>query len=516
MSIADTLDKITAFIDKYTVLPTEHAAPTIALWVAHTWTSTAFYTSPRLVLSSPVPGSGKTRVLELLDVVCFHPKLTISSSTAALFRRIGKAHREDEMPPTILFDETDALFGNNRPSEQTEQLRSLMNSGYKRGATIDRCEGDAANMEVIEWPVFSPLALAGLAGKLPDTIVTRSIVIEMRKRAPGEKIAPYRERAARAEAQHMVDALKEWSAGAIRPLSSARPEMPKGVEDRPAEVWEPLLAVADAAGGHWPETARAACTYFVHAPKLKTPSLGIELLSDIRDVMGHGPDSDHLKVDRIKTTELLLKLKDLDESPWAGLDGGGGLTARRLAQFMAGYSVAPVTYKDYGTTHKGYMVAGNVKQVGLADAWNRYLPAVSEETSPTPSPKSVTPVTEVTPQVTGGENGYPEEKVTDTQKVTVTDEVTENVPLTSTVTPVTQVTQFGEGEGKEQAGTDLKTLVLDLLSNTHPMGLGKIMRLAKEAGHPGADVPDILTELTQAGLVTEHAGMKFTRKAPNG
>ena len=172
--LAHTLDELTGWIEQYVVFPNSHCAAAIALWIAHTWRSTDFYTTPRLVFTSPVPGSGKTRGLELLALTCFNARMTISSSTAAMFRRIGAAHNNNVLPPTILFDETDALFGSSRPSETTEQLRGLMNSGYKRGATVDRCEGDASNMKVIEWPVYSPLALAGLAGKLPDTITTVS------------------------------------------------------------------------------------------------------------------------------------------------------------------------------------------------------------------------------------------------------------------------------------------------------------------------------------------------------
>lgn len=486
MNLAEILDELTVWIEKYTVLPTEHVAPTLALWMAHTWVSPAFYTTPRLVLSSPVPGSGKTRVLELLNLVCFDPKMTISSSTAALFRRIGLAHRNGQIPPTVLFDEIDAVFGASRPSEQTEQLRSLMNSGYKRGATVDRCEGDASKMEVIEWPVFSPLALAGLAGRLPETITTRAIVIEMRKRAAGEHVAPYRERDARAEVISIVEALKAWAEDAIRPLETVQPVLPAGVEDRPAEVWEPLLAVADMAGERWPDAARSACLSFVFAPSHRPLPLGVELLRDIREVMGHGEDTTHRKVDRIKTTDLLAMLKNLDDAPWAGLDGGG-IASRRLSQLLAEYSVAPVPARINGVTERGYLLAGNAKQAGLADAWSRYLPPTSSE--------SVTRDTAVTSQVDGAESVTLPEGVT----VASSGPVTRNGPLTSGVTEVTEVTGFPSREPGELSNDE--STVLGAL---HPLCAFSTWTVAGSIPHlDRSDVESILVSLMSRGLVTK-------------
>ena len=503
MTLDDVLDALVDLFNKYTVLPHDSCAPALALWAVHTHVSPAFYTSPRLVLTSPVPGSGKTRVLELLALVCHSPRMTVGSTTAALFRRIGQAHRDEVTPPTILFDEIDAVFGSNRPSEQTEQLRALMNAGYKRGATIDRCEGDATNMQVIEWPVFSPLALAGLESRLPDTITTRAVVIEMRKRARGETVAPYRERDAVAEVATLVDALAAWAPGAVSDLQHARPAMPEGVYDRPSEVWEPLLAIADYAGGRWPTLAREACVRFVTAPVYRAPSLGVELLHDIREVMGHGSDPDYPTVDRIGSVDLLAKLRDREESPWRDLDHGRGLNARRLGQFMAAYQVASIPVRIGGRTCKGYVTFGNEKQVGLADAWARYLDD--------PMQKSVTSVTSVTPQVNGTKSGNPEASVTDTLAVTSPGPVTEKPPLTSEVTGVTDVTDFAGHEGRGLAADPVETALLEALSETRPRALGALMKEVREVTGNGATVPDVLDRLAAAGRATETTPNHWTK-----
>lgn len=327
MTPANTLDTITKWLAGYVVFPNSHCAPTRALWAAHTWVSPSFYTTPRIILSSPVPGSGKIRVLELLEGICHAPFMTVNSSTAALYRRIAQSSGDGKTPPTVLYDEVDALFG-KRSTPQSEEVRALLNAGYKAGVTVDRCEGDAASMKVIRFPVCVPAALAGLAGNMPATITARAITMEIKKAPPRGPIKPYRERDARAEIATARDELAAQVEDMAGDLADARPVMPDGVEDRAAEVWEPLLAIADAAGGHWPNTARAACRAFVFTPERRPVSLGVELLHDIREVMD-GRET-------ISTNDLLAGLRSREESAWMDLDGGRGITARRMAQLLSG------------------------------------------------------------------------------------------------------------------------------------------------------------------------------------
>jgi len=358
---ADVLDDVTAFLRHYSVYPNEHCAPAYALWIAHTHASTAFYITPRIIFSSPEPGSGKTRDLELGSLLAHNPKLTISATTAAIYRRIAQAADEGELPPTFFYDEVDAIFGRT-VTPQTEDLRALLNSGYKRGATVDRCEGDAKRMKVREFPVFAPAALAGLAGNMPATITTRAITIHKRKRAPGEKVHPYRERDAEIEAKPIRDDLATWIGSVAERLAQARPTMPRGVEDRPAEVWEALLAIADEAGEHWPETARAACRHFVLDTEPEEQSLGVQLLADCQSIINGR--------DRITTEELVLELRRIDEAPWGDMHGKQ-IDPRRLASLLKKYGVRSAQIRIGDRTVKGYSVGG---VNGFHDAWKRYLP----------------------------------------------------------------------------------------------------------------------------------------------
>lgn len=360
-STAELLDLVQAMIDKYVRFPSEHCAPTVALWIAHTWATQSFYVTPRLVLDSPEPGSGKTRVLELLALLCKAPKLTLSTTTAALYRRIAMAGDE---PPTILQDEADAIFGRTT-NPQAEDLRALFNAGYKRGATVDRCEGDSKNMKIREFPVFAPLALAGISGHMPATIITRAVVIHMRKRAPGEVVAPFRERDADTEAAPLREALEAWAKQNLDRLADARPEMPKGVNDRPAEVWEALLAVADSAGSHWPTLARAACAHFVLDTDPDAASFGVRLLGAVREVFEANGNPDAMF-----SRDVVAKLIDDEESEWADIFGKP-IDQRRLAREMKRYGVKSDQVKINGAGSKGYRIAG---EDGLIQAWERYLP----------------------------------------------------------------------------------------------------------------------------------------------
>lgn len=359
---AEVLDDVAAFIRRYVAFPSAHCLVAVVLWAAHTHANpNTWYVTPRLVLDSAEPGSGKTRVLELLALLVQRPEMTISATVAAIFRMLA------EEPYTLLFDEVDAIF-NPKNGGNYEDLRALLNAGYKQGATIARCVGDASKMRVERFTVFAPVALAGLAGKMPATITTRAVTIHMRRRGPGEHVEPFRERDAREDTEPLRDQLAAWITAESDALSYARPSMPDGVVDRPAEVWEALLAVADAAGGEWPQLARDACTHFVLSAGPSVTSLGVRLLADLQDLYSRRG------VDRLPTGEVVTALVDLEEAPWADLYGRE-LSPRRLAQELDRYGVRPVQWKQGGDKQRGYVTWATDKpaQTGLTDAWARYL-----------------------------------------------------------------------------------------------------------------------------------------------
>ncbi|ARQ67495.1 DUF3631 domain-containing protein [Streptomyces marincola] len=390
---AALLDDVERFHRRFNAFPSEAAYVAVVLWDAHTHLLDAFDSTPRLAFLSPEPGSGKTRALEIVSTLVPQPMHAVNASPAALFRAVG----DQAGRPTILFDEIDTVFGPK--AKDNEDLRGLINAGHRRSGVSYRCIGDGGTQTVVAFPSYCAVALAGL-GSLPDTILARSVIIRMRRRARTEPVEPYRARKNEPEGNALRDQLAEWARTVHEQIEGVFPEMPEGITDRPADVWEPLLAVADAAGGHWPERARAACVELVNAvADDDRTSLGVKLLTDLRDQVFPGQAT-------LSTVEILHVLNGLDESPWGDLDGQP-LTPRRLSKMLREYvtgtgkPIAPRTVRVGGQPMKGY------HRDDLTDAWNRYCPpplgtAVTPVTTPiTPSLISDDTVTE-----TSGRNRY--------------------------------------------------------------------------------------------------------------
>lgn len=393
----EVLDAVVAFVLRFSAFPNEHCAPALALWYAHTHIADRLYVTPRLILDSAEPGSGKTRVLEVGQYLVAKPEMTISVTPAAVFRMLV------EGPITLLFDEIDAVF-NPKTGGNNEDLRALLNAGYKRTATVARCVGDAKSMNVTRFPVYAPVALAGIAGGMPATITTRAVTIHMRKRRFDEVVEEFIEEDVEREAAPVRVDLESWVHRVADEVAQARPERPDGVRDRAAEIWRPLLALADAAGGHWPETARKACRHFVVEAGPQHVSTGVRLLSDIRDVFTAQ------KTDRMATAELIRELHAIEDGPWTDLQGKP-LDSRRLAKELDRYTVRPKDLKVNGKALKGYRIDGDG---GLADAWSRYLP---------PLESRATAATTATEQVNGSTDAEPVAQPSATSATTTAEQV---------------------------------------------------------------------------------------------
>jgi len=124
-----------------------------------------------------------------------------------------------------------------------------------------------------ELPAYCAVAIAGL-GYLPDTILTRSVIVGMRRRAPGETVEPFRRRLEFEKGDWLRQRLAAWATSIFEEVRDTFPEMPDGIADRNADVWEALLSVADAAGGDWPERARVAAVALVALTRRGEASLG--------------------------------------------------------------------------------------------------------------------------------------------------------------------------------------------------------------------------------------------------
>src|SRR5262249_4184717 len=199
------------FLGRFVSYPSEHAHITHVLWIAHTHCMQAWESTPRLAALSPEPASGKTRLLEITALLVPNPVEAINVSVAYLFRKVGG----EDGPPTILFDEIDTVFGPK--ARENEETRALLNAGHRRGAVAGRCVVKGKTVETEEIPAYCAVALAGL-GWLPDTILSRSIIIRMRRRHAGERVEQYRHRVNSCEGHQLRDTLAAWAAGVVDEL----------------------------------------------------------------------------------------------------------------------------------------------------------------------------------------------------------------------------------------------------------------------------------------------------------
>src|SRR5262245_32648614 len=275
-----------------------HEAVAVSLWIAHCWVLDAFDATGYLEVRSPVRRCGKTTLLNVLTLLVPKPWATVEPSEAVLYRRIAANQ------PTLLLDEVDAIF--NKKSEATEGLRACLNAGNLRGTTVPRCQ--PPRMDIVEFEVFCPKALCGI-GTLPATITDRSIPVTMRRRRKSDRVERFRMRRAQDEMIGLVAELEWWAANTVDPgeaqLGQVEHLADEGgplasLDDRAFEqAWEPLLAVAAAAGEHWLAEAIAAAAA-LSGSRDDELDVGVTLLADIRAVFNGYADRKSLA-----TTELL-------------------------------------------------------------------------------------------------------------------------------------------------------------------------------------------------------------------
>ncbi|WP_258049839.1 DUF3631 domain-containing protein [Streptomyces finlayi] len=347
------LDDLRTAIGRYVVLPSDEALTAVTLWVAASHIQPGLQHAPRLAVVGPTKGCGKSRLLDVLYETVHQPMMTVNTSPAVVFRVIGKN------PPTLLVDEADTIFGPKAGDK--EDLRGLLNAGHQRNRPAWRISGP--EHKPTAFPTFAMAALAGI-GDLPDTIMDRAIVIRMQKRKPGERITPFRSRYSVPELHALRDRLADWLVPLRGTVAGAVPKMP--VEDRAADTWEPLVIVADLAGGHWPARARAACLAMTRNEVVQDEqtTLKTRLLRDIRRVFDQEGGREALR-----SQDLLAVLIQDAEAPWAEY-GTKGLNAYHLANLLRDFGISPANQRfENGRQAKAY--ARNQ----FVDAWARYCPA---------------------------------------------------------------------------------------------------------------------------------------------
>jgi hypothetical protein len=358
MSAPSVVGLIDAYLRRYVVFGGDQQVLALSLWVIHTHAFEAAEATPYPLVTSPEKRSGKSRLLEVLELIVGRGWRVTGVSEAVLFRKIGQDR------PTLLFDELDAVFSTY--VEKTEPIRVIINAGNRRGGAVSRCVGPHHAVE--DFEVFCPKCLAGIeSGRLPETIRDRSIPIGLHRKTADEPVERFRFRRASREAEEVIAEVERWVEDNLEQLTETEPDLPDELNDRAAEGWEPLLAIADALGEDVGEKARRAALSLSAEEDVEDSSFGTQLLIDIREFW--------IEVEfgsTLKSEEICSKLKELAERPWAAWGKNRpvpGITQRDLARLLRPYGIRPKTVRlGPDQTAKGY----HREQFG--EAWRRYAP----------------------------------------------------------------------------------------------------------------------------------------------
>ncbi len=345
---AALLEELANALHRYIALPSG-AYTAIALWIVHSHAFDASDYTPRLAIISPTKRCGKTRLLTLLAAMA-RRAFRMDNATPAVVFRLIEARR-----PTLFIDEADTFL------EQNNELRGVLNSGHHRKGAVARCVGD--EHEPRAFSTWAPVAVAAI-GRLPDTLMDRAIAIRMARKRPDQSVARYRSKRDEPPLRDIARRCARWAADEHDRLCAATPELPDELDDRAQDNWEPLLTIADAAGGEWPEKARRAALV-LSTGRLSTEddraTLGQVLLEDIRELFAR------VETDRLSSRRLVELLVELEERPWGETNYGKPITPRGVAALLRPFGIRSKTIRVRAETPKGYELAA------FADAFSRYL-----------------------------------------------------------------------------------------------------------------------------------------------
>lgn len=346
---ADLLEDLVGAFERFLAL-LAGGSETMALWTLNAHAHDASEISALLALTSPEKRCGKTTGLHLLSALVPRPLPAANITSAALFRAV------EPFRPTLLVDEMDTFI------RDRDELRGILNSGHARASAIVICTvGDEHDVRI--FSTWSPKALA-MIGELPDTLRDRSILLPMRRRAPGETIERLR-----LDRLHELEPLRRmacrWARDHIDALRGSDPESPD-LHDRAADNWRPLLAIADRAGGEWPDRARKAARIIAGLEAEDDGSVRTLLLQDLHDLFNER------RATRLSSQEVVDALAEREDRPWGEWGRSRKpMTTHGLAKLLRPFRVSPKKLR-FGDNR-------SLQGYGLEDlqaSFGRYLPSL--------------------------------------------------------------------------------------------------------------------------------------------
>lgn len=324
---ARVLDDVVGWFGRYVLTMQPEDLDLLTVWAAHTWLVDDLFTTPRLQIDSPVPGSGKTTVLEHLQRLCKAPVQMSTVSSAALIARLLETG-----PKTLLIDEADRSLSPDK--EGSADVMATINSGYKRGGqrpVLVPVKG--GGWEAKMMPTFAPVCLAGNQPRLPDDTVSRIIRVLLLPDLDG-KVDESDWEQIEADAATLAAALEAWATQVREGLPGLRPSLPEGCKGRAREVWAPLAKVAVLAGGRWPDAVGVLVDRYLDERRLEREEglardkPAVLLLRHLLELWA-GPET------FLPTETILYELTTRHPEAWSESSPyGRTLTAHRLGSLL--------------------------------------------------------------------------------------------------------------------------------------------------------------------------------------
>ena len=339
------LNEIREVINDHLIIPKWVDIAT-SLWVVLTYCFSSMRILPLLGVTSPEKRCGKTTFAEVLQGLVLNAVIASNISSAVLYRLIEK------YKPTLLVDEADTFLVDN------DELRGVFNAGHtKKSAFVWRVNTETLEPE--KFSVWGPKVVL-MIGNLPGTMEDRSIRVGMRRKAPGESVKKltldFEE-----EQLHIRRKCMRWCTD--NSLLNADPKIPNVGNDRASDNWLPLLAIADKAGGDWPELARAAMVALEHDEFDEADSVGQMLLADIKKIF------EKTECEQIFSKNLVEHLIQLEDRPWFEWRCGNPLTQNTLSKILKPFGIRSKQIRISGKKQRGYTVKN------FHDSFKRYLSA---------------------------------------------------------------------------------------------------------------------------------------------
>jgi putative DNA primase/helicase len=282
----------------------------------------------------------------------YRPMKGDGMSAAVIYRAIAKAKK------TLILDEFDATL--KGAEESVEGIRQVLNSGHERSGEIWRCTG--TDFDATPFPCFAPCAI-GLIGRLPETLQDRSIQTRLERKSPSEKVEKLRERSLKHIRAEIPRKCARWAQDHCADVAKAEPAEIGLTSDRQEDNWEILLAIAEVAGGSWPDRARSAACVLSGEEERGDDSTGIQLLVDVREIF------DKIKTDRIFSSQLCQTLASNEVRQWAKCNRGQPITEYQLARLLKEFRISPRSIRIGEESRKGYKLAW------FEEVFARYLPS---------------------------------------------------------------------------------------------------------------------------------------------